>query len=149
MRAAVAFVITTSLLAGACFPHNAKKRMYAQLGEGAALVGGITMLYFVNSGADCDMKSAPGGASDDSCKTKAAVLGDIGLGLILIGLVGFIATISTAEEAKPTPVVVIPKPDAPPPPPEPAPAPMPIATPPADPAPAPAGDGAGAGSSTP
>jgi hypothetical protein len=146
MRAAVAFVITASLLAGACFPNNPKHRMYAQLGEGAALAGGITMLYFVNSGADCDMNSAPGGEPDDGCKTKATVLGDIGLGLILIGLVGFIATVSTAEDAKPTPTVVVPKADVPVTVPAPAPAPAPastIAIPPAEPAPAPAGDGAG------
>ncbi len=137
MRVAVAFVITASLLAGACFPRNSKHRMYAQLGEGAALVGGITMLYFVNSGADCDMSSAPGGEPDDGCKTRATILGDIGLGLILIGLVGFIATVSTAEDDEPAPVVVIPKADAPAPAPMPAPAPTPIATPPAEPTPAP------------
>ncbi len=129
MRAAVVLVITVSLLAGACFPHNAKHRMYAQLGEGVTLAGGITMLFFVNSGADCDMTSAPGGQPDDSCKTKASVLGDIGLGLILVGLIGFIATVSTADEDKPAPVIVVPKPAAP----APAPAPTPIATPPAEP----------------
>lgn len=132
-------------MAGACFPNNAQHRTYAKLAEGASLVGGITMLFFVNSGADCDAMSAPGGQPDMGCKDKATVLGDIGLGLILVGLIGFIATVSTAEDDKPAPVIV-PKPedkkpeDKKPEAPAPAPAPPPA---PAAPEPVPAGAGAG------
>lgn len=146
MRAAVALTISASLLAGACFPNNAKHRMYAQLGEGGALVAGIGLLYLVNSGADCDMMSMPGGEPDDSCKTKATVLGDIGLGLILVGLIGFIATVSTSEDDKQTsPVTTKPKVEAPKPDPTPVPtpAPTPTPTPTPDPATPPPADGAG------
>ena len=97
MRAVLASALSLSLLAG-CFPTNPQYRTYAKLGEGAAIVGGIAMLYGVNSGADC--MNGPAGP-DTSCKDKASVLGDVGLGLILVGLIGFIATVSTAscEEA--------------------------------------------------
>lgn len=108
MRAAVAAVLSVSLLLGACFPNNAKHRMYAKFAEGGALVAGIGMLYVVNSGADCDAMSAPGGEPDEGCKTKAAWLGNIGLGLVLVGLLGFIATVSTSEDdtANTAPTVV-------------------------------------------
>ena len=144
MRAVVASALSLSLLAGACFPNNAQHRMYAKLAEGGALAGGIALLYAVNSGADCDMSSAPGGQPDDSCKSRATVLGDLGLGLILLGLVGFIATVSTSEEDKPPPPVIVPKADAPKtevPKATPTPTPTPPPTPAADPTPAPAGGG--------
>jgi hypothetical protein len=139
MRAAVALLMSVTLFAGACFPNNKKHQMYAKLGEGGMLAAGIGMLYLVNSGADCDMMSAPGGKPDEDCKTKASVLGTVGLGLILIGLVGFIATVSTSEDDKlETPVTTAPKAEPPKPTPTPTPAPAPtpstIATPPADPA---------------
>lgn len=132
MRAAVALVLSLTLVSGACFPNNPKHQTYAKIGEGIAMAAGIGLLLAVNTGADCDMKAMPGGQADDSCKTRATILGDSGLALILIGLVGFIATVSTAEDAKPTPTVVIPKADAPTPTPTPTPAPTP------EPAPAPA-----------
>lgn len=108
MRSVVAFGLSVSLFLGACFPNNAKHRMYAKIGEGGALVGGIVMLAVVNSGADCDASSMPGGEPDEGCKTKAAWLGNVGLGLILIGLLGFIATVSTSEDdtANTAPVIV-------------------------------------------
>ncbi|MBL9017602.1 MAG: hypothetical protein JNL83_25660 [Myxococcales bacterium] len=111
MRVAVAIVLSVSLLCGACFPGNPKRQMYAKLAEGGALVAGIGMLYVVNSGADCDAMSMPGGEPDEGCKTKAAWLGNVGLGLVLIGLLGFIATVSTADEDKPVAPVVVPKPE--------------------------------------
>src|SRR4051812_20291550 len=101
MRAVAAVLCSLSLMTGACFPKNEKYQTYAKLGEGASILAGITMLYFVNSGADCDSMSAPGGQPDEGCKTKANVLGDIGLGLILVGLVGFIATVSASDDDKP------------------------------------------------
>lgn len=146
MRAVLASALSLSLLAG-CFPTNPQYRTYAKLGEGAAIVGGIAMLYGVNSGADC--MNGPAGP-DTSCKDKASVLGDVGLGLILVGLIGFIATVSTATDDQPT-VTVVSKPAAPPapvvaPPAAPAPAappaaPAPVTPTPTEPPPAPAGAG--------
>jgi hypothetical protein len=133
MRAAVAFVLTVTVLGAGCFPKNAQYQTYAKLSEGALVVGGIGMLLAVNSGADCDMKSMPGGQPDDDCKSKANFLGGIGLGMILVGLVGFIATVSTAEDeadSKAAPIIVKPAPE------KPAPAPAPAPAPPAEPAPA-------------
>ncbi|MBA3459694.1 MAG: hypothetical protein H0T46_07020 [Deltaproteobacteria bacterium] len=150
MRAAVALLISVSLFAGACFPNNKRHQMYAKLAEGGALVAGIGMLYVVNSGADCDMMAAPGGEPDEDCKSRASVLGTVGLGLILVGLVGFIATVSTSEDDKlVTPATTAPKAEPPStsppaePTPEPTPTPAPVATdppatPPTEPTPAPA-----------
>ena len=148
MRSAVALVLSVTVLLGACFPNNAKHRMYAKFAEGGALVAGIGMLYVVNSGADCDMSSMPGGEPDDGCKTKAAWLGNIGLGLVLVGLLGFIATVSTSEDDTNKGTTVVPKTDdkkpddkkAPDPTPVPAPTPTPTPTPTPDPN---AGSGAG------
>lgn len=139
MRAAVALLISVSLFAAACFPNNARHRTYAKLAEGGALVAGIGMLYVVNSGADC--MAMPGGMPDNDCKDRATLIGNIGLGLILVGLIGFIATVSTSDDDKTTTTATTtPKPE---PAPTPAPTPTPIATdppadtPPADPAPTP------------
>lgn len=98
MKPLVALLVSLSL--AACFPNNAKHRTYAKLGEGAALAGGIAMLAVVNSGADCDkMRSV----TDDNagCRGNADVLGTVGLGLIIAGMVGFIATVSTSPDDKP------------------------------------------------
>jgi hypothetical protein len=152
MRAVVALVLSVSMLCGACFPGNPKRQMYAKLAEGGALVAGIGMLYVVNSGADCDAMAMPGGEPDEGCKTKAAWLGNVGLGLVLIGLIGFIATVSTSDDDAPPPPVVVPKTEdkKPDPAPAPAPSPAPAPTPAPDPAPAPAPDpAAGAGSASP
>jgi hypothetical protein len=102
MKPLVALLVSLSL--AACFPNSAKHRTYAKLGEGAALAGGIAMLAVVNSGADCDnMRSI--GDHNDGCRGNADVLGTVGLGLIVAGMVGFIATVSTSPEDKPeTPV---------------------------------------------
>ena len=135
MRAAVALALSLTLVSGACFPNNPKHQTYAKLGEGAAMLAGIGLLLAVNTGADCDMKAGPGGEPDDSCKNTATILGNAGLALIIVGLVGFIATVSTAEDAKPAPSTVVPKVDAP------TPTPTPTPTPPAEPTPA-AADGA-------
>jgi hypothetical protein len=126
----VALLLSFSLAAasGGCFPHNSKHRTYAQLTEGGMIVGGIGILTVVGTGADCDVKMV-GDMSSDSCKTRASVIGNVGLGLILAGLVGFIATVSTAEDDKPAA-----KPDAIPPTPPTPPAPAPIAPTPPEPA---------------
>lgn len=100
MKPLVALLVSLSL--AACFPNSAKHRTYAKAGEGAAIAGGIAMLYAVNTGADCDnMKSV--GEDNDGCRTNASVLGAVGLGLILVGMVGFIATVSTSPDDKPEP----------------------------------------------
>ena len=38
---------------------------------------------------------------NSSCRTKAEIFGNVGLTLILAGFIGFIATVSTAEDDKP------------------------------------------------
>lgn len=122
---AVALLVSLSLATTACFPTNARHRTYAKLGEGAALAAGITMLYFVNTGADCDQMEGPG-IGDEDCKSSASVLGAIGLGLILLGLAGFVATVSTSPDddatTAPTTTPVTPPAPAEPAPPEPTPA---------------------------
>jgi hypothetical protein len=80
-----------------CFPHNEKHRTYAKIGEGTALVAGIAISAFSNTGADCDQDRAPGVPNED-CRSTATVLSTIGVGLILAGLLGFVATVSTAED---------------------------------------------------
>lgn len=129
---AVALLVSLAMSTGACFPHNEHHQTLAKLTEGGLVVAGVALLFAVNTGADCDAMLQPG-ESGDSCHTKATVLGDIGLGLILTGLIGFIATVSSAEDAKPTPTTVTPKAADPTPPAKPAEAPKPtqtIATPP-------------------
>ena len=146
MRAGVAAVLSLTLATSACFPHNPKARTYAKLGEGVSLAAGIVVLSFAKTGADCEMMNKFG-QGDSSCKNTANLESAIGFGLILLGLGGFIATVSTAEVEKPAPIVT-PIATPPPPPAPPAPPPMPIATDPnVPPAPDPnAGSGAGSGS---
>lgn len=108
MRSA-ALVLALSMTA--CFPHNARHRSYAKLGEGAALAAGIAMLYFAGTGADCDQMRTPGIPTDD-CDGDARIVSSVGLGLILAGLSGFIATVSTApddDEATPPPARTTPR----------------------------------------
>jgi hypothetical protein len=95
MRAA-AFVATISLLAG-CFPHDAHKRTIVQLVEGGTLGIGIGMQYFANTSADCD-QMVQMGKPPSSCSGASQTLGTVGVALIIAGLVGFIATVSTAED---------------------------------------------------
>ena len=99
---AVALLVSLAVSAGACFPNNPKAQTYAKLTEGGLVVAGIAMLFAVNTGADCDMMAKPG-MPNDSCHTRATVLGDVGLGLILTGLIGFIATVSGSGDDKPAP----------------------------------------------
>lgn len=114
MRAAVALLVTLSMTTAACFPHNEQHRTYAKFGEGGALVAGILISALSNTGADCDEQRAPGTEIDD-CRSNAKVLSTIGVGLILAGLLGFVATVSTAEDEDKTsakvqdvPVVTVP-----------------------------------------
>jgi hypothetical protein len=91
---AVALLASLQLLG--CFPHDALKRTISQLVEGGVLAAGIGMQYFANTQADCDqqMQTGMGG----SCSGTGQALGSIGVGFILAGLVGFIVTVSGAED---------------------------------------------------
>jgi hypothetical protein len=114
MRAAVAFVTSSALLFGACFPDNEQHRTIAKLTEGGFVVGGIALLAVVNTGADCKPDIA--GMPDVDCEDKARLLGSIGLGMILAGLIGFITTVSTSPDDKPDAPKVLPEPPKPEPP---------------------------------
>ena len=94
MKAAVALAVSISLLG--CFPNNAQHRTYAKYAEGAALVGGIIISAVANTGADCDNDAMTGVMTD--CRDTAKWLSTAGVVLILGGLLGFVATISTAED---------------------------------------------------
>jgi len=100
MRAAVALVLSLAVSSGACFPNNPRHQTYAKIAEGGVLLGGIGLLFLVNTGADCTPDVA--GMPDTACEDKASLLGNIGLGLVLAGLVGFIVTVSTSGEDKVT-----------------------------------------------
>ena len=137
MKSAVALMLVGSLGAG-CFPHSSRNRTISEIVEGGVSVSGVVLEGFAQSGADCDMSHAPG-APPVMCKQNASTIGGIGVALILAGLVGFIATISTSEddnetpkpiEIKATPTTAAPASTPP------APAPVPAA--PATPEPAPA-----------
>lgn len=96
----VTVVVLLGLLLAGCFPHNARHRKYAKLGEGAAIVTGIAMLSVVKTGADCTAGPRDRAGLDD-CRTNATIVGNIGLGLILAGLVGFTVTTVSEESAPP------------------------------------------------
>lgn len=104
MRAAVALLVSISLLG--CFPHNPKARTYAKAGEGVAILAGIAISAFANTTADCDVDNMPG-VDDSGCRSQAKWLSTAGVVLIVGGLLGFVATVSTAEEeAKQKPVEI-------------------------------------------
>ncbi len=90
-------MLTLSMVA--CFPGQPKHQRYAKLTEGGFLVGGIAILAVANTGADCDMMARLPGENAD-CKSSAGFQGGIGLAMILAGLVGFAATVATAEPPK-------------------------------------------------
>ena len=140
MRTAIAFALSVSMLCGACFPESAKHRRIAKYAEGGAILTGIILSGIANTTADC--KGEIAGETDVACEDRARILGYIGLGLIVGGLVGFIATVSTSGDddldqpvtttTPPAKVEPLKQPASPDPAPAPAPAP--------DPAPAPAPD---------
>ena len=109
MRAATAIAVSLALLTG-CFPHNERYRTYAKLGEGASLLTGVVMEGIIESGADCDaMQKVPGvnDSANQSCHTSASALSTVGLVLILGGILGFVATVSTSpDDNAPKPIVI-------------------------------------------
>lgn len=124
---AVGALLSTALLCTGCFPNSAKHRTYAKIGEGASLVAGITLLAVTHTNADCMVVS---GTRDLECNDRANLAGTIGLGLILAGLAGFIATVSSTPDEDEKEVT-------PPPPPLPMAVPAPAPASPAKPPPAP------------
>jgi hypothetical protein len=154
MRAAVALLVSMTLSTAACFPHNEQHRTYAKIGEGGALAAGILISALSNTGADCDEQRAPGTELTD-CRSNAHALGTVGVVLILAGLLGFVATVSTAEDedkssakVQQVPTVVVPTPAvaAPTPPVTTTPSATTTNTQATGPQPVPATDGAGSGS---
>lgn len=142
MRSSAALVAAFAITTGACFPNNAHHRTIAKYAEGGAILAGIAILAVAKTGADC--RTAIANMPDADCQNRAELVGDIGLGLLLTGLVGFIATVSTSEDDSANVGVPAPQPVLPTfvPPPAPAPirtaptAPVPTVQPPA-PTPAP------------
>jgi hypothetical protein len=106
MRVVAAVVAVSVMLAG-CFPHNARYRTYSKWAEAGSLVAGIALAAAVNTGADCDTQGTAAD-SESSCKSTAAALGYVAVGLIVAGLLGFVATVSTAEDedGSPAPVII-------------------------------------------
>jgi hypothetical protein len=105
-RAVVALVVIVSMLG--CFPHSPRKRTIAQIGEGTAILAGIAISAFANTTADCDnMDGVTGLNQGDDCRNGAKWATTAGVALIVGGLLGFVATVSTAQEdAKPKPVEI-------------------------------------------
>lgn len=91
---AVALLACLQLLG--CFPHDAHRRTIAQIVEGATLGAGIGMEYFANTEADCDQMRQMNATA--TCSGFGKAIGSVGVGLILAGLVGFIVTVSSAED---------------------------------------------------
>jgi hypothetical protein len=106
-RAVVAMLVSVSLLGG-CFPHNPKARTYAKIGEGTALIAGIAISAFANTSADCDQMTVSGlNQGEANCRSGAQWASAAGVALIVGGLLGFVATVSTAEdEEKPKAVEI-------------------------------------------
>jgi len=105
MKRLVCVLLVVSM--AACFPHNARNRRIAKWSEGGAIAGGIAMLAITGTGADCTAGPAGRGAYDD-CRRNATITGDLGLGLILAGLVGFgITQITSPDETAPPPAAIM------------------------------------------
>lgn len=130
-----AVALLTSLSLVACFPHDPHARSITEYAEGGAVILGVGILALAGTGADCDANNQAIAMPDSSCHTKATVLSDIGLALLIGGLVGFIGTVSTAEDDKPPTSVLTPEKKEPLPTPK---LPMPVAAPAPTPAPDPA-----------
>ena len=102
---AVALLVSVSLLG--CFPHDHHAAKIAKISEGAALAVGIGLLLLAKTTADCEVDNTAIAMMDTNCNSKATVLSDLGLSLMIGGLVGFIATTSVEEDDdKPPPVVI-------------------------------------------
>jgi hypothetical protein len=96
-----AVALMLSIAVAGCFPHNPKARSIAKYSEGGLIVAGIGLEFLASTktGADCDAM-AMAGTNNSNCHTSGTILGGVGFALIMAGLTGFIATISTAEDAE-------------------------------------------------
>ena len=112
MRAAVALLLTLTMTVAGCFPHDPHKRTIAKIAEGGSLVTGIAISAFANTGADCDTNNTMPGHDPSDCRTTAKWLSTLGVTLILAGLLGFVATVSTAEDEDKTSATTTTVPDA-------------------------------------
>jgi hypothetical protein len=100
----VALALSALLLAG-CFPTNSRARTISKYSEGGLVLGGLVVEGLTYSITNCTM---PGpGESGGTCSPKTPWLGDVGLAMILGGIIGFVATITTEPEAKTAPTVDI------------------------------------------
>jgi hypothetical protein len=81
------------------------------------VVAGIAILAIANSGADCDAHGQPG-IPDSNCQSTSGTASTVGLSLIVVGLLGFIATVSTtpADNKRPITTITAPAPALQPPP---------------------------------
>ena len=102
-RAVVSLLVSVSLLG--CFPHSPQKRTYAKIVEGSAILAGIAIGALANTNADCDEMTTPG-LNETGCHNKAQWMSTAGVVLVVGGLLGFVATVSTAEQEKPKPVEI-------------------------------------------
>ena len=103
MRAVALLLCLT--VSTACFPNNPKARFYSKLAEGAVAIAGVALLTNAKTSADC--RPLPG-RPDTDCASSANTRSDIGFGMILAGIVGFIVTITTEVDDKPAPIAVAP-----------------------------------------
>ncbi len=101
MRAAVALLLSLSISQAACFPQNSRHRTYAKVTEGTMIAAGIAMLAVTNTGADCDANGGGLGGPQNDCKSESSLVGGVGLALIVLGMVGFAATVTTAPDDPP------------------------------------------------
>jgi hypothetical protein len=108
IRAAVALLLSFSLLG--CFPHNPKARTYAKIGEGTAIVAGIIVSALANTTADCDQMMIPGVPENTDCESGSKWASTAGVILVVGGLLGFVATVSTAEDPPKPKAVDVPAP---------------------------------------
>ena len=97
----VASLVAVAVLAG-CFPENPRARTFAKYGEGASVLAGVIVLAVANSSADCEARGQPG-VPDSNCRSTSSTATAVGLTAIIVGLVGFIATISTTPDEKKSP----------------------------------------------
>jgi hypothetical protein len=102
MRSVVASALVVSVSLMGCFPHSARNRVIAEITEGALVAGGVALEAGTTTQADCQAQT--GGMN---CSSSSGVAGGLGLGMILVGLVGFIATISSSDDKPPPPAIDI------------------------------------------
>jgi hypothetical protein len=105
--AAVTALSLSLVTLGGCFPHNAHHRTIAKWSEGGALVAGIALGAVASTGADCDTMGSVE-QSTSGCRMGGTILSTASLILITGALLGFVATVSTAddEDGNAKPVII-------------------------------------------